>query len=78
MGPSTINNNNSYGDLDSGPHPQVWQGRGQKVITKILKFTTTVTQESFVGPHSVRVPSKTALASATCSPGTHSSDLSNP
>ena len=30
------------------------------------------------GPHSVRVPSKTALASATCPLGTHSSDILHP
>ena len=35
-------------------------------------------QEPFIGPHSVRVPSKTAVARATCPPGIHSSDVLNP
>ena len=44
---------------------------------EILKFTT-VTQEWLIGLHSVRVPSKTALARATCLLGTLSSGISNP
>ena len=49
-----------------------------KFIMKILKFTTVTQEESSIGPHSVRVPSKTALASAMCPLDTHSSDISNP
>ena len=44
---------------------------------EMLKFTT-VTKESFIGPHSVRAPSNTAPASTTSRLGTHSSGNSNP
>ena len=46
---------------------------------EFLKLATvTSTRKPLIGLHSVRVPSKTTLASVTCLLGTHSSDISNP
>ena len=70
MGPSTI----LWGFRFRSPS-RVWRGRGSKFILEILN--TAVTQKSLIGPHSVRVPSKKALASATCLLGTHSGVISN-
>ena len=57
----------------------VWRGRGSKLIIEILKFLIFLLQEeSLIGPHSVRVPSKTALACATCSLDIYSSNISHP
>ena len=67
-----------YGDSDSDP----LRGSGMNVekncILEILKFAKYCTQESLFGPHSVRVPFKTALASAIRPLGARTSDISNP
>ena len=69
-----------YGDSDSGTIgiqiPVPFAGVAWTCM-EILKFTTVTRQESLIGPHSVRVPSKTAIASATCPLGPHSNDVSH-